>query len=67
MKTRFIIRSILWQSAVSLGYIISGNHLFTLADYKAIEKGTFRASVLESPSRHSLRVQRIANLLSLTY
>ena len=67
MKFSRLIRSILRHSAQSIGYVVSGNHVFTRDDYKAIDAGAFRASVADRPWLHSDKAQRIAQLLLATY
>ena len=67
MKTRFLIRSLLSRFLAPLGYEISGNHIFSAADFDAICAGAFRPAVLENPESHPNEVVRAAELLSKTY
>jgi hypothetical protein len=65
--TARLIRRIIALSVNPLGYVIDGNHIFTLADAGQIIAGNWRASVIEKPARHPAKIQRAAELLARTY
>lgn len=67
MKTARLRRYLIAESARKSGYAVSGNHLFTLPDFRAIGRGAYRRSVSENREAHSARMQRAAQLLSRTY
>jgi hypothetical protein len=67
LDTRRIRRLILRRSAESIGYRVSGNHLFSLEAFADIIEGKYRKSVIECPWAHPPKACRIAVLLSATY
>ncbi len=62
-----LIRSRLSAIARRMGYVVSGNHVFTARDFAAIESGSYRPSVIEQPASHPKAISRLANLVSSTY
>lgn len=55
------------QAMNPMGYVVDGNHLFTLKDAGAVIAGQFRASVIEAPERHPAKAVRAAEILGRTY
>ncbi len=65
--TRHLCRSLINSAVMPFGYQRSGNHIFTLADLRLIDQGTWRPSVSERPGLHPARVVRAAELLAKLY
>lgn len=53
--------------AARRGYVADGNHVFALASFLAIQRGAWRASVIEQPDRHPLSMRILSRILAAAY
>lgn len=51
----------------NFGYIVSGNHVFSVDSMRDIYAGKWRPAVIEAQGLHPAKIARAARLLSLTY
>lgn len=62
-----LARLLIARAVSPLGYRVSGNHIFSLAEFARIDRMQSAHAVAERPELYPARVVRFAQLLAATY